>query len=135
MDTFDDTEWDTIATGAELGVINRRCNKLAKQVRKPTRFPIIPLKRTLARARAKAKMRCRRSTFESDESASICDIREPAVVDGCGRTRAAAKKAAAVKYESRQFWGRLDEVQQKTSTTRKSCQEQHTGQYGTVQGQ
>jgi hypothetical protein len=128
MNTFNDTNWDTIATGAELGVINRQCNRLAKQVKQPNRFPIIPLERTLTRARAEVKMRRRQSTSESDESASTCNTRVLAVVDGCGRTRAAARKAAAVKDESGQLWGRLNEVQQKTCTTRKSCQEQNVGQ-------
>jgi hypothetical protein len=129
MNTFDDTEWDVKTTGAQLGVINRRCSDLAKQVMKPTRFPIIPLECTLARARAKAEMRQRRrSASESDELANNCNTREPTVVDRRGRTRAAARKAAADEDESGQLWEGLDEVQQKTSRKRKSCQEQNTEQ-------
>jgi hypothetical protein len=128
MNTFNDTEWDIVVTGAQLGVLNRRCNNLAKQVKKPTRFPIIPLECTLARARAKSEMRRRRSTPGSDEVAGQWHTSESAVVDGRGRTRAAAKKAAAAKNGAGLVSAGLEEIQQKTDTKRKRGQAQNAGQ-------
>jgi hypothetical protein len=126
MNTFDDTEWDIIATGTKLVVINRRCDNLSKQVKKPTRFPIIPLECTLVRAREKAIMRRRRSTTSSDKVARQSHTDELALVDGCGRTRAALRKVVAVKHKTVQLSEGVDGVQQKSSTKRNRGQELNT---------
>jgi hypothetical protein len=112
MDTFDDTVWDTKATGAKLVALKRECSKLAKQVKKPTRFPIVPLECTLARLRAKAH-RCRqRSTADSNEGAKARRTDGIALVDRRGRTRAATRQATVAKNKTAQLSAAVDGVQQ-----------------------
>jgi hypothetical protein len=123
MNTFDDTEWDTRAKGIKLATLKRECSKLAKQVKKPTRFPIIPLEFTLARLRKKAHVRRRRSTTDCNEDAKACRPDDQALVDRRGRTRAATRKATAAKSKTAQLSAAPDDVQQENSMKRKNSQE------------
>lgn len=96
MSTFDDdTRWDVKATGAKLALINKQCRLLVKRIKKPTRFPIVPLPATLARARARAKLRqerLRREEFLGSQfSSGAHRAEESEIADGYDRTRAASQ--------------------------------------------
>lgn len=99
MSKFSDTEWDTKATGARLDGLNKQCHDLAKRVKYPTRFPIVPLESTLARGRAAAKAcRVRKALAEIDANISLASFSQsshPTAVDGYGRTRAATKRLSS----------------------------------------
>jgi hypothetical protein len=101
MSSFDDTQWETKAAGAKLARINKECRLLAKRVKTPTQFPITPLPFTLARARARAKLRQQRvsrAKFVSSKPATRAyQLEESEAVDGCGRTRAASRIIGALK--------------------------------------
>ncbi|KAH7400815.1 hypothetical protein DE146DRAFT_654061 [Phaeosphaeria sp. MPI-PUGE-AT-0046c] len=104
MSTFDDTKWDIEATGAKLIELNRECHDLEKRVKSPTRFPIVPLESTIARAGAKADSQSRREALaEVDVNTKNANVSlEFASVDKFGRTRAAAKRLSATAKVTRQ---------------------------------
>ena len=97
--TFDDTEWDfpasEIAESATLRLSLERIEDLSTSVKRPKRFPIVPLKSTLARAKRELE-----DVSETNESpAASIRVKPPrkplqtktTVVDSHGRTRAAQK--------------------------------------------
>jgi hypothetical protein len=105
MNKLDNTEWDEPVTGAKLAALDRECRDLASQIKKPTRFPIVPLDSTLARARAQIKTRKDGAhipkTAGSDRIAKTPPSKEVAtVVDRYGRTRAAWKRIAVLMDEA-----------------------------------
>jgi hypothetical protein len=126
MNTFDDTAWDTRAMGAKLAALRRECSKLAKQVKKPTRFPIIPLECTLTRLRKRAHVRKQRRITDGDEYARACRTDDHAFIDRRGRTRAATRKATAAKNKTAQLSTAVDGVQQENSTKCGNGREQNS---------
>jgi hypothetical protein len=91
----DDTEWDVPASSAKSAVLEKRCRELAKQIKKPSRFPIRPLDCTLARAKAeKNALRNNVGHIIDDRPAKTQQAKISAMVDSHGRTRAAARELA-----------------------------------------
>jgi hypothetical protein len=91
----DDTEWDVPASSAKSAVLEKRCRDLAKQIKKPSRFPIRPLDSTLARAKAdKNAPRNIVGHIIDDRPAKTRQVKIFAIADSHGRTRAAARQLA-----------------------------------------
>ncbi|KAF2024027.1 hypothetical protein EK21DRAFT_118175 [Setomelanomma holmii] len=102
MTAFDDTEWDVPASKARNVSLDRLCRDLAKQIRKPIRFPITPLDSTLARMTDEQRRRApiQRHIHVTDAAPTDSNSLEAsptitASADRYGRTRAAARQLAA----------------------------------------
>lgn len=103
LGTFNDTQWDVSASqSAKVASLKKQCQDLAKDIKPPTRFPIVPFASTLAREQAEAAARDRRGRKKRSASMYGDDLEESAeekpatVVDKRGRTRAASKKQATM---------------------------------------
>jgi hypothetical protein len=96
------------------------------QIRSPTQFPIVPLRTTLARTRAKSKIRHRRmevaNLIVKEELAEVRREEELAVVDNYGRTRAASRRFAAMEPVRQRASEKHDEDKPVRSPKRKMPQ-------------
>jgi hypothetical protein len=131
---FDDTKWDVPASrSAKAASLKEQCRDLAMEIKPPTRFPIVPLASTLARAQAEAAVkdphaqRKHSGTMHGDNFTMSSKQSPAMVVDKRGRTRAASRRQAEVDSAGSKRIQQVTEQQLRIDVKRRRRREEGGG--------